>query len=352
MPMLNVENMSSSAGPSGVAHELEDRGLRPRSTVELRAHALGERPRQVLVETPTGDVRGGMHEPAACEGQHDRCVDRTRLEELFGDRANAPELGRRFVEAAPGEQRVTHQRVAVGVQPARREPDQHVDLSHATRTQQRRIVDGPDAEPGQIERIVGHRARMLRRLAAEQRASGPPASLRHSFDDRGDALGHDLADGEVVEEEQRLRAGAHDVVGAHRHQVDADRVEPTDRAGDLELRAHAIGRRRQQPAAADAEQAREPADLVGHLGAARPRGEVADQADGFRGRIDVDAGAPVGLGHRGVPASPAADPGPVTRSAAGADPPARTCRPAPARRSGTRRRSMLGNTTPWARPPP
>ncbi len=60
-------------------------------------------------------------------------------------------------------------------------------------------------------------------------------------------------------------------------------------ARDLELGADAVGGRRQQRAVADPEQPREPADLVGHLGTAGLRGEVADQRHRLRGGLDVDA---------------------------------------------------------------
>ena len=55
-------------------------------------------------------------------------------------------------------------------------------------------------------------------------------------------------------------------------------------------------------AVADAEQSREPADLVDHLGAASLRGEVADQRHRLGGRLDVDARPAVCLTHGGVPA--------------------------------------------------
>ena len=130
--------------------------------------------------------------------------------------------------------------------------------------------------------------------------AGAPASLGHAFHDRRHALGHDLADRQVVQEEQRLGAGAHDVVGAHRDQVDADRVQPTGHPRDLELRADAVGGGGEQPPLPDAEQSREPADLVGHLGPPRARGQVGDQRDGLRGGLGVDAGPAVRVAHRAV----------------------------------------------------
>ena len=54
-------------------------------------------------------------------------------------------------------------------------------------------------------------------------------------------LGHVLAAGDVVQEEQGLCAAADDVVDAHGHAVDAHGVVLVHQEGDLELGAHAVG---------------------------------------------------------------------------------------------------------------
>ena len=180
---------------------------------------------------------------------------------------------------------------------AGREPDQHVALPHPSRPEEIGLVHHADAEAGQVELVVGHHAGMLGGLAAQQGAAGASAPLGDAFHDGGDPFGHDLAHREVVEEEERLGAGADHVVGAHRDQIDAHRVQPTGRPSDLELRADPVGGRGQHAVASDPEEPREPADLVGHLGTAGPGREVADQRDGFGGSLDVDAGVAVGLAH-------------------------------------------------------
>ncbi len=153
--------------------------------------------------------------------------------------------------------------------------------------------------------------------------------------------GTTLTDRQVVQEEQRLGAGAHDVVGAHRDQVDADRVQPSGQPRDLELGADAVGRGGEQASLADPEQPREPADLVGHLGSPRARGQVGDQRDGLGGGLGVDPGPAVRVAHRAF-----------TRSEAATALPARTCRPAPGSRPGTPRRSTPGRSRTSASPPP
>ena len=58
----------------------------------------------------------------------------------------------------------------------------------------------------------------------------------------GDLLGHDLAGGDVVGQEQRLGADHDEVVDDHGDQVDADRVVPVERLRDRDLGADAVGR--------------------------------------------------------------------------------------------------------------
>ena len=58
-----------------------------------------------------------------------------------------------------------------------------------------------------------------------------PAAVGDARDELLDLVGVELADRDVVEEEQRLGALAHDVVDAHRDEVDADGVEAAGRPG-------------------------------------------------------------------------------------------------------------------------
>ena len=66
--------------------------------------------------------------------------------------------------------------------------------------------------------------------ASRQPAATPPTSS-------ATPTGSSRPDRDVVEEGERLGAGAHDVVGAHRDEVDADRVEAPERRGDRRLGA-------------------------------------------------------------------------------------------------------------------
>ena len=116
-------------------------------------------------------------------------------------------------------------------------------------------------------------------------------------DDVVDDLGHELADRDVVEEEERLRALHRDVVDRPRDEVDADRVVATGEPGDERLRAHAVGRRHEdrlaQVAWLEREQPAEAADVAHHLGPERRAHVLLDELDRALAGGDVDAGAGV-----------------------------------------------------------
>ena len=142
---------------------------------------------------------------------------------------------------------------------------------------------------------------MLGHLAADERAAGLLAALADARHDLGHVLGLQLADGHVVEEEQRLGAGGQDVVGAHGHQIDAHRVVLAGHLGHLELRTHAVGAADQQRivhvlGGRDGEQAAEAADVAHHLGTVRVVHDALDGFDGARalGRVH----ARLRVGHR------------------------------------------------------
>ena len=102
--------------------------------------------------------------------------------------------------------------------------------------------DHADGEADEIELAGFHRPGVLGHLAADERAAGLPAAVGDALDQLLDVIGVEPADGDVVEEEQRLGALADEVVDAHRHQVDADRLEPAGALRDERLRADAVGR--------------------------------------------------------------------------------------------------------------
>ena len=105
-------------------------------------------------------------------------------------------------------------------------------------------VHDTDREAGQVHRVA---VAVLGHLTADQGAPGLPATGGHAGHDVLDDGGIEPTDADVVEEEQRVGALDGDVVDAHGHEVDADRVEPAGRLGHLQLRADTVGRATRAP---------------------------------------------------------------------------------------------------------
>ena len=129
--------------------------------------------------------------------------------------------------------------------------------------------DHTEAAARGVELSLVHQPRMLGRLAADQRTACLAAAGRDRADQLGHPLGNDMPDRDVVEEGQRLGAAADDVVGAHRDEVDADRVVPVERPGDRGLGPDPVGRGDQQRlaiAGRDRDRAPEPAQPTDDLG--------------------------------------------------------------------------------------
>ena len=82
---------------------------------------------------------------------------------------------------------------------------------------------------------------MFGSLAAHQGAARLHAALGHALDDLCDLLGDILAAGNVVKENQGLRACTDHVIDAHGNAVDADGVVLVQQHGDTQLGADAVG---------------------------------------------------------------------------------------------------------------
>ena len=186
-------------------------------------------------------------------------------------------------------------------------PTSDVALLDELRTPELVALRDADGEAGHVEVAVRELPGVLGGLAAEQHALGAHAALVHAGDDVGDLLGHDLADHQVVEEEERDGAAGGDVVDAHRDEVDADGVEPAHAAGDLDLGAHAVGAGHQHGVleARQAHGAAEPAEAAEDERVLRALQPLLHEVDGAVARLDVDAGLLVGepllLGHARSP---------------------------------------------------
>jgi hypothetical protein len=112
--------------------------------------------------------------------------------------------------------------------PRRRPVEQPIALHHA------------DAETREVELVGLHQARVLGRLSADQRTAGQRAAVGDRGHQGRHSLGKDPTHGHVVQEEERFGPGADQIVGAHRHQVVANRVVPAQCHRDPGLRSHSV----------------------------------------------------------------------------------------------------------------
>ena len=157
-------------------------------------------------------------------------------------------------------------------------------------------LDDADGEAREV--VLARRVEIgqFRRLPADERATRAPAAVGHAAHDRLDARGVELADADVVQEIQRLRAVDEQVVDAHGNEVDADRVVPVGEERDLQLGAHTVGGRHQHRlvvAARNAHERREGADAAEDLGAERRLRQRRDTPDRFVAGLDIDSGVAI-----------------------------------------------------------
>ena len=177
------------------------------------------------------------------------------------------------------------------------QPEHRVARHHPAR-QQMPALRGADREAGEVVVALAVQSGHLRRLAAHQGAARLVAA-------RGDAGDHlprlarvQPAGREVIQEEQRFGALHHDVVHAHRHQIDADGVMDAGLDRHLELGADAVGAGDQhrigKSRGLQVEQRTEAAQPAHHAAPIRRPRERLDRLHQRIGRRDVHAGGAVG----------------------------------------------------------
>ena len=103
------------------------------------------------------------------------------------------------------------------------------------------LFDHADAEPGQVVVVAVVHAGHLGGLSANQRRAGDLAAAGDAADHGGGGGDIEPSAGVIVEEEQGFGALHHQVVGAHRHQVDADGVVLPELDRQTQLGADAVG---------------------------------------------------------------------------------------------------------------
>ena len=205
-PMLKVLNMSRSGMPPDLASMREDgRGL-DGLFLDARRQARGQGAGDVFIEAAAGDVADGAHVHLLHQRQYGLYIDARGRQQRLAD-AHAQFLG----EDAASRGFPHRTRVRTSEKPLECTPEEGRAMRTSpactcSRSSDLCAVDHADAETGQVVLIFRVEAGHFGGFAAHQRAAGLHAALAHALDDVGDALGHVLAAGDVVEEEQRLCA--------------------------------------------------------------------------------------------------------------------------------------------------
>ena len=183
------------------------------------------------------------------------------------------------------------------MRPGGGEADDRIPGLHPRTVDDRVLLHHADAESGEIVVLAVVHAGHLRGLASHQRSARLHAALHDPAHHRLGDRHAQLAGGVVVEEEQRLGALHHDVVGAHRHQIDADRVVAAAVDRESQLRAHAVGARHQHrtlEAGWQLDQRSKAADAGKHFAPLRAAHQRFDALNELISGVYVDAGIAVG----------------------------------------------------------
>ena len=159
---------------------------------------------------------------------------------------------------------------------------------------------GADGETCQIVVSIGIHAGHFGRLAADQGAARSPAPLGDPRHQPAADLHVQATTGIIVQKEQGLGALDHDVVDAHRHQIDPDGVGDPGLDRHLQFRADPVGARNQdgvaEPGGLEIEKSPESAESAHDSGTVGGPGQRLDMLDQGVAGIDVDTSILVGQG--------------------------------------------------------
>ena len=176
-----------------------------------------------------------------------------------------------------------------------RQTQNHVAGTYVRGIEHLGAIDDAHGKAGEVVIGRSHDTRVLGHLAAHERAARELAAVGHALDDLCHVLGLDMADGNVIQEEQRLGARSQNVVDAHGDQVLAHRLVAVHDLGEHELGAHAVGAADQDRVfhilkRAGREQATEAADAADNLGTIGVLDHLLNSVDGAAALGGIDAG--------------------------------------------------------------
>ena len=124
------------------------------------------------------------------------------------------------------------------------------------------------------------------------------ATLGDAGNHLGGDAGVEVSCGKIIEKEQRLGTLNHQIIHAHRHQIDANGGVLVCLDGDFKLGSHTVGCGDQErigiAGGFGVENAAESAEPASHAGTRRCRGEGTNDIDQRFAGGDIDAGVFIG----------------------------------------------------------
>jgi hypothetical protein len=250
----------------------EHRLALPGAPVDLDVESGRQHTAEIALDPPARDVREGVGRVA--QAPHVVEVEPRRREQV--GTVVILEL-----EHAPDE------REAVCMDAGRGEPHDEVALDDRRGVDQAVTLDDPDTGRSEVELVGPVHVRQLGRLAADERDARHTADFRSALDELGDLVEIDARGGDVVEDEERVRAGGDHVVDAVGGHVGAARSQRAARPGDDRLGPDRVHRRRKQPPLVERKHARKGAE-------ARSAGRLDGCAQPLDDRVGGGEGHPRG----------------------------------------------------------
>ena len=178
--------------------------------------------------------------------------------------------------------------------PCRRQADEDVAGLDVFAGNDLVAVDDADAEASQVIVVFGIEAGHFSRFAAEESAARFLAGMGDTFDNGRNLDRVELADGDVVQEEERFGALDENVIDGHGDAVLTDCIVFAHHDGQAEFRADAVGTADQDRfldvAVHQGKEAAKAAKVTEDFRTVRGFDRIFHQFYGFVASIDVDAG--------------------------------------------------------------
>ena len=182
---------------------------------------------------------------------------------------------------------------------AGRKRKDHITRLHLTVINEFGLVHNADTEARQIVVIRSHDTGVLGSLTADERAAGLHTTLSHTGNQCSDLFRLISANGNVVQEKQRLCPAADNIVDTHGHAVDTHGVMLVHALCDADLGTHAVSSGNQNRLGYSGKlwgkQSPEAADIGDNAGDHGTGNVLFHELDALIAGLDIHAGVTVAV---------------------------------------------------------